>query len=151
MHNPNRIRFARVLVVLLLFGAAASYAWFYLRSTCDPADVRDASAFLLSQRYRFDHAYQFAVTASRPSIDRPVATLQLIHLGTGEADVPGCMQTSKKELLEYMGTVIRAFQAFGAGESDAAIRGLLDESETHYDNFERELDAVNKCAPLCLP
>jgi len=48
-----------------------------------------------------------------------------------------------------MDTVIRAFQAFGELEAETTIRGLKNQSETHYDNFTTELEAVNKCAPFC--
>jgi hypothetical protein len=60
------------------------------------------------------------------------------------------MQTAKNELLNYMRTVIRAFQAFGAGEEDAMIRNLVNESNTYFDNFNTELEAVTKCAPFCI-
>jgi hypothetical protein len=72
-------------------------------------------------------------------------------MDTQAVDVPLCMQTAKHELLDYMATVIRAFQAFGVGEQNATIRDLLGQSDRHYTNFRKELDAVNKCAPFCIP
>lgn len=65
--------------------------------------------------------------------------------------MPACLQTAKNELINYMDAVIRAFHAFGALEADETIRGLKNQSETHYDSFTRELGAVNKCAPFCIP
>jgi hypothetical protein len=61
------------------------------------------------------------------------------------------MRTAKNELIDYMGTVIRAFQAFGAQEADSTVRDLIDQSEMHYDDFKMELDAVRECAPFCIP
>jgi hypothetical protein len=61
------------------------------------------------------------------------------------------MQTAKDKLINYIGTVIRAFLAYGAQETDTTVRGILNESEMHYDNFTAELEAVNKCTPLCIP
>jgi hypothetical protein len=61
------------------------------------------------------------------------------------------MQTAKEELVNYMGTVIRAFQAFGAEEAESTIRDMINQSERHYGNFNRELEAVKECAPFCRP
>ena len=72
-------------------------------------------------------------------------------MDTQQVAVPVCMRTAKNELIDYMGTVIRAFQAFGAQEDDIAVRDLINQSETHYDRFKTELDAVRECAPFCLP
>ncbi|MEO7841161.1 MAG: hypothetical protein ABIU06_17610, partial [Anaerolineales bacterium] len=61
------------------------------------------------------------------------------------------MQTAKNELINYMGTVISAFEAFRAGEADSSVLGLIKQSDVQYMNFRAELKAVNKCAPFCLP
>lgn len=141
---------ASALIVVLIVAAVGIYTWYYLHNTCEVNAVKDASALLVSQRNRYDHAYQFATSASRTSLVRPVLTLQQILMDTKEVVVPACMQTAKTELINYMGIVIRAFLAFGAGEADATIRDLITQSETHYDNFTTELEAVNKCAPFCI-
>jgi hypothetical protein len=113
--------------------------------------VKDASARLIRQRNSYDHAYQFATGASRTAVVRPVAELQQILMDTQDVPVPACMRTAKAELINYMGTVIRAFLAYGAEESDATVRGLIDQSEAYYDNFNTELEAVDECAPFCIP
>jgi hypothetical protein len=61
------------------------------------------------------------------------------------------MRTAKRELISYMDNVIRAFLAYGAEEPDSAVRELLDRSNMHYDAFNKELETVNACAPLCFP
>jgi hypothetical protein len=113
--------------------------------------VKEASARLVRQRDSYDHTYQFATSASRDAVVRPVAELQQILMDTQDVAVPACMNLAKAELIDYMGTVIRAFQAFGAQETDAIVRDLIDASEKHYDNFTAELDAVNACTPFCIP
>lgn len=110
----------------------------------------EVSTVLIRQRNRFDHSYQFAVTASRDAIVRPVADLQQILMDTQDVSVPVCVETAKNELIDYMGTVLRAFAAYGAGEPDAAVRTLVNESQSHYDNFATELDALKECAPYCI-
>jgi len=72
-------------------------------------------------------------------------------MDTQQIIVPACMQTAKNELMNYMGTVISAFQAFRAGEADATVLGLVKQSDAQYINFHAELKAVNECAPFCLP
>lgn len=139
------------LIVLLIVAAVGTYTWYYLYNPCEVNAVKDTTAFLISQRNSYDNAYQFAATASRASLDRPVNTLKQIFMDTQEVIVPACMQTAKNELINYMGSVIRAFQAFGAQEADATIRDLVNQSDTHYENFTAELEAVNKCAPFCAP
>ena len=136
---------------LLIIAASGVYAWYALVRPCDVSAVEKASALLVRQRDRYDHSYQFATSASADAIVRPVAELQQILMDTQEVVVPMCMQPAKDELIEYMGIVIRAFAAYGAQEADAVVRELIDQSEAHYDNFTVELDAVNKCAPFCLP
>jgi hypothetical protein len=135
-------------LLILLIGSAVAYT-FYLRSSCDVKAVEESSAVLLRQRNRYDHSYQFAVTAARDAIVRPVAELQQIMMDTQDVTVPRCLQTAKQELVGYMGTVIQAFFAYGSGEADTSVRDLIDQSQGHYDNFGTELEVVKECAPFC--
>ena len=139
---------AFVLTLITLLGV---YPWYLRYYPCEVNVVREASAFLISQRNTYDEAYQFATTVSRTSLEHPVNTLKFIFMDTQDVDVPACMQTAKDELIDYMGTVIRAFGAYGAGEADQAVWDLINQAETHYDNFTAELEAVNQCAPFCIP
>lgn len=100
---------------------------------------------------RYDDVYQVANAATPSSGDLPANVLKQILIDTQQVGAPTCMQTAKNELLDYMGTVIRAFRAYGAGEADAIVTGLINESETHLDHFRTELKAVQECAPYCLP
>lgn len=142
---------AGVLIVLLIVAAVGTYAWFSLFRPCEVKAVEEASALLFSQLKRYDDVYRVATAASRTSVVLPVSVLQRTLMDTQQVVVPVCLRTAKDELLNYMGTVIRAFQAYGAGETDASVRGLIDESETHRDNFTTELEAVKECAPFCIP
>jgi len=142
---------ASVFIVLLIIAAVGTYAWYSLYKPCEVNAVHEASALLVSQRKRYDHVYQFATSASRTSLVYPITVLQQILMDTQEVVVPACMQTAKNELISYMRGVNQAFQAFGAGEAYTTIKGLLDESFTHFDKFTAELKAVNKCAPFCIP
>ncbi len=142
---------ASVLIVWLVVAAVCIYTWMYLYNPCEVSDVEDASAFLVSQLKTYDASYQFATTVYRAGLTRPVNDLQQIFMDTQSVAVPVCMQTAKKELLGYMETLIGAFQAFRAEETETKIRGLLSQSDTHYDNFTTELEAVRECAPFCAP
>jgi hypothetical protein len=142
---------ASVLIGLLIVAVAGMYVWYYRYNPCKVSAVEDASAFLVSQLKTYDASYQFATTVYRTGLARPVNALQQIFMDTQTVAVPACMQTAKNELLNYMGAVIGAFQAYMAAETDATIRGWLDQSNAHYDNFNLELEAVNKCAPFCAP
>jgi len=142
---------ASLLIVLFIVAAAGTYAWYSLVRPCEVTAVEEASALLFSQLKRYDDVYQVATAASRTSVVLPVSVLQRTLIDTQQVVVPACMQTAKDELLNYMGTVIRAFQAYGVGETDATVRGLIDESETHLDIFRTELKTVKECAPYCIP
>ena len=142
---------ASVLIVLLAVAALGMYAWYFLYSPCELNAVEDASALLLSQMKRYDKEYQFAATAPRSGIIHPLVVLQQIHRDTKDVIVPGCLQTAKEELVNYMGAVNRAFRAFRAQESEGTIQDLVNQSEAHYDNFQAELEAVRECAPFCNP
>jgi hypothetical protein len=139
------------LIVLLIIAGVASYLWYSLRSSCEVNAVKEASAILSIQLKTYDQVFQVAVTASRASPDHPVNTLKQILMDTQEVTVPGCMQTAKKELINYMGTVILAFQAYRTGEADATVMDLVRKSDTQFADFKAEMRAVNKCAPFCLP
>ena len=142
---------ASALVVLLLAAAAGMYTWFFVYNACEVEAVQDASAFLTGQLNTYDQLYQVATTASRTSPDHPVNTLKQIFMDTQQVPVPACMGTAKQELIDYMGTVISAFQAYRSGAADAAVVDLIKQSNVQYENFQAELEAVNKCAPYCLP
>lgn len=142
---------AGILMILLIVAAVSTYTWYHLYSPCGVKAVEEASSLLLIQMKRYDKEYQFAATAPSTSIVHPVTVLQQIFMDTQEVVVPACMQTAKSELVNYMGTVIRAFLAFGAQEAKSTIRDLVNQSQTHYDNFYTELEVLNKCAPFCSP
>jgi hypothetical protein len=143
--------FASALIVLFIFASLGLYAWIFVYNPCEVEVVKETSTMLVTQLTMYDGVFQVAVTASRTAPDHPVNTLKQIFMDTQEISVPACMQTAKNELLNYMGTVINAFQAYRAGEADATVRGWIKQSDTRYTNFQAELKAVNKCAPFCLP
>ena len=152
VRNPRRFRWlAGALIAFLMVATAGTYTWYGVIRPCEVNAVRDASAFLTRQLKTYDHVYQVAVTASRTSPEHPVNLMKQIFMDTQQIIVPACMQTAKNELINYMGTVISAFQAFRAGEADATVLGLVKQSDAQYINFHAELKAVNKCAPFCLP
>jgi len=142
---------AGALIVFLMVATAVTYTWYSVFRPCEVNAVRDASDFLTRQLKTYDHVYQVAVAASRTSPEHPVNLMKQIFMDTQQIIVPACMQTAKNELINYMGTVISAFQAFRAGEADATVLGLVKQSDAQYMNFHAELKAVNECAPLCLP
>jgi hypothetical protein len=139
------------LVVLLAVVGMGAYAQYSLYSPCEVDAVQEASALLVSQVKRYDDVYQVATGAFQNSVVLPVTVLQQILMDTKEVAVPACMQTAKNDLIKYMGTVIRAFLAFEAGEPDATVRSLIDESYQHLERFTTELEAVTQCAPFCRP
>ena len=142
---------AGILFALLILAAAGTlYTRYSLRSSCDVNAVKETSTILVTQQRVYDGVYQVAVTASRSAPDHPVNTLKQILMDTQEVDVPGCMQTAKNELVDYMGTVILAFDAYRAGQADATVRDLIQQSDTQYANFRAQLREVDECAPYCI-
>jgi hypothetical protein len=141
---------ASVMVALLLAVSAGAYAWFFLFHPCELNVVEEASALLFSQLDRYEDVYQVAISSSPQSVILPVSVLQQILMDTQQVAVPSCMQTAKGELLGYMRTIIRAFDAYAAQEPDESVRGLIKEAVTHLQNFDTELDAVKECAPYCI-
>ena len=150
MRRKSR-RFLLPAMVLTIVAAAGMYVWYFVYRPCDVDVVERASTRLVTQLKWYDQAYQFAASASPTALVRPINTLQQILMDTQQITVPACMQTAKNELVNYMGTVIRAFLAYGAGEANAAVRDLIDQSAAYYGNFSTELDAVKECAPFCFP
>jgi len=151
MRKPNRfLLLASALTALIAVAVVGIFAWMHLFNSCDVDAVREASTFLVTQLRTYDSQYQFTTTVYRNGLNPPVRKLQQIFIDTQAVAVPACMQMAKDELLNYMRTVIQAFQAFAAGEEDATINDLVNQSNTYYDNFNTELEAVNKCAPFCI-
>jgi hypothetical protein len=152
LRRSNRFLWlAGSLIVLLIFAAVGMYTWIFVYNPCEVEVVKETSTMLVTQLTMYDGVFQVAVTASRTSPDHPVNTLKQIFMDTQQISVPACMKTAKNELLNYMGTVISAFQAYRAGEADATVRGWIRQSDARYTNFQAALKAVNKCAPFCLP
>jgi len=135
-------------LALMIAAAVSGYVLYSLRTSCEVNAVKQASTFLTTQLNLYDRVYQVATTASRTTPDHTVNTLKQIVMDTQEIAVPGCMQTAKGELIHYMGTVILAFEAYRAGEADAAVLDLIRRSEAQYANFKGEFKAVDECAPL---
>ena len=141
---------ASVFAVLLIVVAAGAYTWYSLPRSCQVSAVEETSTILISQVKMYDNVYQSATAATQTSVVVPLAVMQQILMDTQQVAVPACMQTAKTELVNYMGTVIRAFLAYSAQEADTVVRGLIEQSETHYANFSTELKEVKKCAPYCI-
>jgi len=139
-----------VFIIVLIVAAAGVYTWYSLPSSCEVNAVEETSTILISLAKRYDDVYQSATAATQSSAVVPVAVMQQILMDTQQVAVPACMQTAKTKLVNYMGTVIQAFLAYSAHETDATVRGLIDQSETHYANFSTELKEVKKCAPYCI-
>jgi hypothetical protein len=152
MQRSNRLLQAvSALFILLIVATVSTYAWYSIFRPCKVETVQKVSTRLVTQLKLYDEAYQFATSASPTALVRPVNILQQILMDTQELNVPACMQAAKNELVNYMGTVIRAFLAYGAGETNATVSDLIDQSNVYYGNFNAELDAVNECAPFCFP
>jgi hypothetical protein len=150
--KAGRSRWLAGLLTGLLIVAAVSVSGLYaLRISCEVEAVSQSSTFLDIQLKTYDQVAQVAATASRSAPDHPVNTLKQILMDTQQVSVPRCMQTAKTELVNYMGTIILAFQAYRAGETDAAVLDLIRQSDAQYRDFRAELRAVNECAPYCLP
>lgn len=142
---------ASLVVALLLLAAVGAYTWFFVFHPCEMNVVEEASALLFSQLNRYEDVYQVAISASPNSVVLPVSVLKQVLMDTQQVVVPSCMQSAKGELLDYMRTIIRAFDAYAAQEPDATVRGLVDEAVMHLHNFDSELEAIKECAPYCLP
>lgn len=152
MQKSNRFLWAAgVIIALLVIGGVSAYIWIYLPRTCEVTAVEEASAILVSQVKRYDDVYQVATDAPQEAVFIPVSVLQQNLMDTQQVVVPACMKIAKKELLSYMDAVIRAFQAYAAQAPTTTVRGLIDQSETHYARFSMELKDVKKCAPYCVP
>ncbi|MEO7840776.1 MAG: hypothetical protein ABIU06_15645, partial [Anaerolineales bacterium] len=123
---------ASALSVLLIVAAVGTYTWYTLFRPCEVNAVKETSDFLVRQLKTYDHVYQVAVAASRTSPEHPVNLLKQIFMDTQQIIVPACMQTAKNELINYMGTVISAFEAFRAGEADSSVLGLIKQSDVQY-------------------
>ena len=138
-----------LFLALLAFASAGAFAWHSLNNPCEVDEVKQASAVLITQMRRYDDVYASAANGTRTSIDYPVTVMQQILVDTQEVEVPACMRAAKSELVAYMGDAIKAFKAFQAAESDAAIQGFLDSSYAHIRTFRLELDEIEQCAPRC--
>ena len=138
---------------MLTVTAVSIYTWYYyyLPRSCAITAVQESSTILASQVKRYDDVYQSATAASQTSAVVPLAVMQQILMDTQQVTVPACMQTAKTELVDYMGTVIRAFDAYIASEGNTKVRDLIDQSEAHFANFTMEMREVKKCAPFCMP
>jgi len=113
--------------------------------------IEEAATILGSQLDRYEDVYQVAISASPDSVVLPVSVLKQTVMDTQQVSVPGCLESAKHELLEYMKIVIKAFDAYAARESDSTVRGLVNEAVTHLNQFDAELKTVNECAPFCWP
>lgn len=138
-----------LLIALVFLAAVTAYAWFYLLNPCNVDEVAIAADFLVIQLKQYDDVYMSAVSGTPNSLTYPITVMQQILVDTQQVAIPACMRTTRTELLTYMGAAIQALQAFTAGAEDQTIRALVYQSNTHYDNFYAELDAVKECAPYC--
>ena len=143
--------FTTVVVALLIVGAAGTYLWYSYFRPCNVEAIEEAATILGSQLDRYEDVYQVAISASPDSVVLPVSVLKQTVMDTQQVYVPGCLESAKHELLEYMKIVIKAFDAYAARESDSTVRGLVNEAVTHLNQFDAELKTVNECAPFCWP
>lgn len=149
VRKSRRYLLSAGIFILLTAVAVGGYIWYALPNACEVSAVEEASSILVIQTKRYDEVYQSATAATPTSLVAPVSVMQQILMDTQEVAVPACLHTAKSELVNYMGTVIRAFMAYSARETNAAVRDLVRQSEAHFDRFNTELEAVSQCAPFC--
>jgi hypothetical protein len=152
MTTPGRTPWPAIgLIALLVVAAVGTSLWYSLIRPCNVNAVEEAATILGSQLDRYEDVYQVAISATPDSVVLPVSVLKQTVMDTQQMPVPGCMQSAKNELVEYMKIVIKAFDAYAAREPDSTVRGLIIEAVTHLNQFDAELKAVNECAPFCWP
>ena len=153
--QPSAWRSSRLLLLvgipmlILIVAAVSIYTWFYLYGPCGVNQVQTASTALLQQMNEFAAAYQSAPSLLPVALIGPVTQMQQTLMNTREVKVPGCLQTARNELLSSMESAIRAMLAIMESKPDATVTGLMDDSTTSLDNFMTEIEAVDRCAPLC--
>lgn len=138
------------LIVLLAAIGTGIHARQSLARSCEVQAVQEAASVLVSQMRMYDDVYVSAANGTRTSLEYPLTVMQETLMDTQQVEVPTCLQTAKDELVNYMAGALRAFRAFTAGEPETTIQGHLDDSYTHVRIFLTELEAVRKCAPLCI-
>jgi len=141
---------AGAVLGVMIVGALGVYAWYAVYGPCTRGAVNTASKALFEQVGAFEQAYQAASSANAVGLMGPMTSMQQILWDTREVEVPACMQPARNELITSMESAIRAFLATMNGETEATIQGLIQDSQTHLENFAAELESVNKCAPFCL-
>ena len=75
--------------------------------------------------------------------------MQQTLMETKEIAVPACLQVARNELITAMEGLIRALLAVMESKSDATVTHLMKESTKHLNNFNDQVDLINKCTPLC--
>ena len=149
--KPRRLLLvAGAVLGIMVVAALGVYAWYAVYGPCTRGTVDTASTALFEQVVAFEEAYRSAASATPIGLIGPVTSMQQILWDTREVSVPGCMQVARLELVTSMESAIRAFLAVMTGESKETVEGLLQDSQTHLDNFTIELESVHKCAPFCL-
>ena len=138
-----------VIIALLIVGAVGLYTWYYLYSPCGVNNVKEASSRLTDQATAYDLAFQATRGVSAPMLMGPITQMEQVLIDTREVAVPACMQTAKIELVTAMEDTIRAFLAYLEQKPEATVQELMEESTAHLESFSAELEAINKCAPLC--
>src|SRR5262245_54363806 len=103
---------ASSIMVLLIVAAVGTYVWYFVLNPCEVQVVEDVSVLLGSQLNRYEDVYQVAISASPTSVVLPVSVLQQVLMDTQQVAVPSCMQAAKNELVQYMKSVIHAFDAY---------------------------------------
>ena len=149
--KPRRLLLvAGAVLGIMVVAILGVYAWYALYGPCTRGNVNTASEALFEQVVAFEDAYQSAAAATPVGLMGPLTSMQQILWDTREVTVPGCMQEARLELVTSMESAIRAFLAVMTGESKETVEGLLQDSQTHLDNFTTELESINTCAPFCL-
>lgn len=149
--KPRRfLLVAGAVLGVMVVAALGVYAWYAVYGPCTRGTVDSASTALFEQVAAFEEAYRSAASATPAGLMGPVTSMQQILWDTREVTVPGCMQEARLELVTSMESAIRAFLAVMTGESGETVEGLLQDSQTHLDNFTTELESVHTCAPFCL-
>jgi hypothetical protein len=138
-----------VFIALLIVGAVGLYTWYYLYSPCGVNNVKKASSRLTDQATAYNLAFQATRGASASMLMGPITQMEQVLINTREITVPACLQTAKIELVTAMEDTLRAFLAYMEQKPEATVKELVEESTTHLENFSAELEAINKCAPLC--
>jgi len=141
-----------IIAILVSVALVLAGLYFYnqnQRRNCRIAEARESLLQFRPLIAQFNDAISSVEGLGGASLIDPIARMETIRDAVKLVRVPKCLELAKSEIVMGMDDDIASINAIRLGESQSKADSLMASGIQHFQNANKEIERVGKCAPTC--